>query len=79
METFRDTGQKSLCLVDLTLQNVDLEIHHRKEQSVCIDVKVLIYQVKSVLFAIVAENVLLFVSVAQLHHLASDQVADATS
>lgn len=43
-----------------------------------IDVQVLINQVKSILLAIIAKNVLLFVRIAQFHHLASDQVADAS-
>ena len=44
-----------------------------------VDVKVLVNEVESVLLAIVAKDVLFFVGVAQLHNLASNEVADASS
>jgi len=56
-----------------------LEAHHREEESVGVDVQVLVDEVEAVLFAVVAEDVLLFVGVAQFHDLAPDQVADAPS
>jgi len=43
------------------------------------DIEVLVDEVETILLAIVAQNVLLFVRVAQLHDFAADEVADATS
>ena len=45
----------------------------------CIDVERLVHQVKPILFPIVAEDVVLLVSVAELHDPASNQVTDTTS
>ena len=44
-----------------------------------VDVKVLVDEIESILFAIVAENVLLLVRVAQFHDLAANQIADTSS
>jgi hypothetical protein len=37
-----------------------------------VDVETLVDQVKSVLFAIITQNVLLSISISQLHHLAAN-------
>jgi len=79
MTTLRDLRQKTLGLINVSLKDHNLEVHHGQEQSVSIDVEVLVNEVESVLFAIVAKDVLFFVSVAQLHYLASNEVADASS
>jgi len=42
----------------------------------CVDIQGLVNQVKPVLLAVVAENVLLLATIAQFEHAASDQVVD---
>ena len=44
-----------------------------------IDVKVLVNEVKAVLLAVVAEDVMFFVSIAKFHDLPADQIANAAS
>ena len=79
MAALRDLGQKSLGLVNISLEDHNLKVHHRQQKSMSVDVKVLVNEVESVLLAIVAKDVLFFVGVAQLHNFASNEVADASS
>lgn len=79
MERLWDAWDLALCFLNLVIQNAGLEVHHWKKQAVSINVQVLVNKIETVLLAIVAEEVLLFVCVAKLHDLATNEVADAAS
>ena len=63
----------------MLIEHTDLEIHHRKKESVSVNIQVLIDQVKSVLLAVITKNVVLLISVAQLHDLATNQIRNRPS
>ena len=44
----------------------------------CRDIETLVHEIKSILFAVVPQNMLLLVRVAQLDNLTSNEIADVS-
>lgn len=76
--SLRNVFEEKLRTVLIIVQDGRLVVHHRQQEVVDDDLKVLVDKIKSVGLGVIAEEELFLVCVGQLHNLLSNQVENTS-